>query len=174
MADLIFAGFGGQGVLTAGLIVAKTAMDFGDNVTWIPSYGSEMRGGTANSPEKISSPFIREIDVLIAMNIPSVAKFMPMMRAGATLVVNSTMVPEDYAFRKDIKVYSVPATAIAHDCENDKGGNIVMLGGLAFSEAMYKKNVIENGIDEFFLSKGKNNPKNKLVFEEGFKSCKLL
>ena len=74
--NMIFAGFGGQGVLTAGLIMGKTGVDMGKNVTWIPSYGSEMRGGTANcnvkiSDGKISSPFVTKINVLVVMNMPS-------------------------------------------------------------------------------------------------------
>lgn len=172
MADLIFAGFGGQGVLTAGLIVAKTAMDFGDNVTWIPSYGSEMRGGTANcnvkiSPEKISSPFIREIDVLVAMNQPSVAKFMPMLRPGGTLIYNSTMITETDTMRDDIHIVAVPATAIAMEAQNPKGGNIAILGGLAAADVLYSQEVLEKGIDNFFAMKGKNNPKNQIVFKNG-------
>ena len=179
MADLIFAGFGGQGVLTAGLIVAKTAMDFGDNVTWIPSYGSEMRGGTANcnvkiSPEKISSPFIREIDVLVAMNQPSVAKFMPMLRPGGTMIFNSTMVTDTETMRGDIHIVSVPATAISIEAKNPKGGNIAILGGLAASGILYNGEVLAKGIENFFLQKGKNNPKNSVVFQEGIRQSTVI
>ncbi len=179
MADLIFAGFGGQGVLTAGLIVAKTAMDLGDNVTWIPSYGSEMRGGTANcavriSKGKISSPFVREIDLLVVMNLPSLAKFMPMLRPGGTLVYNSTMIPAGYDFRTDISRVAVPATEIAHAAGNEKGGNIVMLGALAFSGALYGREALDRGIEQFFAMKGKNNPKNAAVFAQGFAQSERL
>ena len=179
MSDLIFAGFGGQGVLTAGLIIAKTAMDFGDNVTWIPSYGSEMRGGTANcnvkiSPQKIASPFIHEIDVLVAMNQPSVAKFMPMMRPGGTLIFNSTMITDTDSMRDDIHLVAVPATAIAIEAENPKGGNVAILGGLAASKTLYDGDVIEKGIEAFFASKGRNNPKNALVFSQGVAQSKIL
>ncbi|MDR2157181.1 MAG: 2-oxoacid:acceptor oxidoreductase family protein, partial [Clostridiales Family XIII bacterium] len=97
--DMIFAGFGGQGVLTAGLILAKTAMEQGDNVTWIPSYGSEMRGGTANchvriSPARIGSPFVRDCDVLIAFNQPSLDHFLPRLKSGGLLVANTSLAKE--------------------------------------------------------------------------------
>lgn len=179
MADMVFSGFGGQGVLTAGLILAKTAMDFGDNVTWIPSYGSEMRGGTANcnikvSPDKIASPFVKDVDICVAMNIPSVAKFMPQLRSGATLVVNSSMVPADYEYRGDINVITVPATQIANDCGYHRGGNIVMLGALASAGVIYDKSVYEKGIEDFFALKGKSNPKNLECFEAGYEQSVRL
>ena len=117
MTNLVCAGFGGQGVLTAGLIIAKTGMDIGKNVVWIPSYGSEMRGGTANcnvkiSEEEIASPFIRSIDVLLALNEPSVDKFQGSIAPGGTMIINSSIVKRE-KFRPDIHVYAVEATGLA-------------------------------------------------------------
>src|SRR6056297_2599678 len=117
MLNIICAGFGGQGVLTAGLILAKTAMDNDKNVTWIPSYGSEMRGGTANCnvkiyDDKISSPFVKKIDILIAMNKPSIIKFEPKVRPGGMIISNKSIVT-GWNFREDIKIVEVEATAIA-------------------------------------------------------------
>ncbi|NMA93525.1 MAG: oxidoreductase [Clostridiales bacterium] len=178
MTDLVFAGFGGQGILTAGLIVARTGMEIGDNVTWMPSYGSEMRGGTANcnvriSQRKIPSPFVGQIDILVAMNVPSVEKFMPMLRPGGTLIVNGSMV-RDIVFREDINIYSVPATEIADRLENAKGGNIVMLGALAASGKLYNSDILQKGMLDFFALKGYKNPKNFACFIEGEKACEKI
>lgn len=175
MPNIICAGFGGQGVLTAGLIVAKTGMNNGKNVTWIPSYGSEMRGGTANcnvkiSDGKISSPFVKKVDILVAMNVPSIAKFEPMMNEGGLIVYNSSLV-KDWNFRSDLKIVSVDATDIANELGNLKGANIVMLGALAATGELFDNKVMGEGIEEFFVSKGKNNPKNKDCFEKGFETA---
>ncbi|MGH0054044.1 MAG: 2-oxoacid:acceptor oxidoreductase family protein [Sphaerochaetaceae bacterium] len=169
--NLIFAGFGGQGVLTAGLIVGKIGMDGGKNVSWIPSYGSEMRGGTANcnlkiSDGKISSPFISNIDVLVAMNMPSVAKFEKNLVPGGTIIANRTLVA-DHTFRDDVNVYLVDATSISDQLDYPKGANIVMLGGLASSEVIFDKDTLWKGIENFFEMKGKSNPKNLMCYEKG-------
>jgi 2-oxoglutarate ferredoxin oxidoreductase subunit gamma len=174
MVEIISAGFGGQGVLTAGLILAKIAMDNGKNVTWIPSYGSEMRGGTANCSVKIgdkeiASPFVKEIDVLIAMNSPSVDKFQNMIKPGGTLIVNSSMV-KDREFRRDIRVVEIPANDVASDANNPRGLNIAVLGALIKSTELFDKDTFAEGIDSFFSSKGKNNPTNRICFEKGYDS----
>jgi len=177
MPEIICAGFGGQGVLTAGLILAKTGMNNEKNVTWIPSYGSEMRGGTANcnlkiSEGKISSPFVKKIDILLAMNTPSVAKFEPMMKPGATLIVNDSMV-KGWKFREDIQVVGVSATDISKQLDNPKGANIVMLGALTASGELFTQDVMLDGINEFFEAKGKYNPLNAACFNEGMKSVRV-
>jgi 2-oxoglutarate ferredoxin oxidoreductase subunit gamma len=175
MANIICSGFGGQGVLTMGLILAKVGMDNGKNVIWIPSYGSEMRGGTANcnvkiSDEEISSPFVKRIDVLIAMNQPSIDRFERMVVRGGTIVSNKSIVI-NHVFRKDINVIEVNATEIADHVENPRGANIVMIGALAASNLLFEKNIMVEGIDNFFLSKGKNNPKNRICFEKGYEAA---
>jgi 2-oxoglutarate ferredoxin oxidoreductase subunit gamma len=172
MSEIICAGFGGQGVLTAGLILAKTGMNNDRNVSWIPSYGSEMRGGTANcnvkiAESKISSPFVKKVDILVAMNTPSVDKFMPMMNEGGLLVVNSSIV-KGVEFRDDIEVVQVPATEIAESEGNLRGANIVMLGALAKSDRLFGQAVMAEGVKEFFESKGKFNPKNDVCFQLGY------
>ncbi|SMB95142.1 2-oxoglutarate ferredoxin oxidoreductase subunit gamma [Desulfonispora thiosulfatigenes DSM 11270] len=178
MPNLIFAGFGGQGVLTAGLIVAQTAMNNEKNVTWIPSYGSEMRGGTANcnvkiNDGKIASPFIKEIDILIAMNMPSVAKFESMVVPNGTIITNKSLI-KDYNFRSDLKIVEVDATAIAEEASNPRGANIVMLGALAASGDLFDKDVMGSGVEEFFASKGRNNPKNTECFVKGFETSTVI
>lgn len=178
MSDIICAGFGGQGVLTAGLILAKTGMDNNKNVTWIPSYGSEMRGGTANcnvkiSDEKISSPFVKGIDILVVMNVPSLDKFMKNIRPGSLIVANKSII-KNYDYRGDVNVIEVDATEIADDLKNSRGANIVMLGALAKSNELFSKEVMLTGIEEFFVSKNKHNPRNIMCFEEGFNKAVFL
>jgi len=175
MKGIICAGFGGQGVLTAGLILAKTGMDNGLNVTWIPSYGSEMRGGTANcnvkiSDGKISSPFVKGIDILMAMNQPSVDKFQSMVNPGGLMVINSTLVA-DGPFRTDIRVASVNGTELAEKLGNPRGANIVMLGALAEASGLFQTEELMKGVEAFFEAKGKSAPKNRTCFEEGARNA---
>lgn len=174
MMEIISAGFGGQGVLTAGLILAKVAMDNGKNITWIPSYGSEMRGGTANCGVKISdndiaSPFVKNIDVLIAMNGPAIDKFEKMIKPGGTLIVNSSMVKER-EYREDIKVVKVPANEIANEANNPRGVNVTVLGAFAKVTNLLDKDTFAKGVENFFADKGKVNPANGVCFEMGYNS----
>lgn len=174
MIEIISAGFGGQGVLTAGLILAKIAMDNGKNVTWIPSYGSEMRGGTANCSIKIgdqdiASPFVKAVDVLIAMNAPSIDKFEKMIKPDGILIVNSSMV-KDREYRKGIRIVEVPANDIANDANNPRGLNITVLGAFVKATNIFNKEVFAEGIENFFSSKGKTNPANRICFEKGYDS----
>jgi 2-oxoglutarate ferredoxin oxidoreductase subunit gamma len=127
-------GFGGQGVLFAGIALAEAGMREGLEVSWIPSYGPEMRGGTAHchvrlSLERIASPLVNRPSVVLAFNEPSVERFGPEVMPGGLLVVNSSMVrkkPE----RSDIKILWVPATDAAKDAGNPKVANMVMVGAL--------------------------------------------
>src|SRR5512141_1419227 len=96
--EIMIAGFGGQGVLFAGQVLAYAAMDLGKETTWIPSYGPEMRGGTANctviiAEEEIGSPLVRNPGAVVAMNLPSLEKYEQVVKAGGVLVVNSTIIP---------------------------------------------------------------------------------
>ena len=132
---LFFAGSGGQGVLTMGQMLTYAAMYADMNATWLPSYGPEMRGGTANctvviSPEKpVSCPLIYEADDVVVMNLPSLIKFESLVKPGGNLFVNSSMI-EQKATRDDINVYYVPANDIAMQLGNARTANTVMLGAL--------------------------------------------
>ena len=132
---LFFAGSGGQGVLTMGQMLTYAAMYADMNATWLPSYGPEMRGGTANctvviSPEKpVSCPLIYEADDVVVMNLPSLIKFESLVKPGGNLFVNSSMI-EQKATRDDINVYYVPANEIAMQLGNARTANTVMLGAL--------------------------------------------
>jgi len=131
---MVFSGFGGQGVLVLGEIVATIAMHKGKEVTWMPSYGPEMRGGTANcsvivSDTVIGSPIVQsDIDILCAMNGASVNKFLPRVKPGGLVLVNSTIVT-DKITRDDVDVLEIDATNIAGKVGNLRVANMVMLAG---------------------------------------------
>ena len=139
MVEMICAGFGGQGVLTTGLILAEAGMKLGMNVLWYPSYGSEMRGGTANCTIKFSDKEIAS---------PCAKK-------------------HEREYRDDIKVVKVPMTEIAAEHENPKGANIVMMGAMAANSDLFTEDDLERLTNEFFEKKGKINPKNSLCFRAG-------
>jgi len=118
--DIIMAGFGGQGILMIGNLLALAAMEEGRNVTYLPSYGVEMRGGTANctviiSDGEIGSPVVASPDSLVIMNGPSLDKFLPSLRPGGDLVINSSLVDEGKVGRKDLRFLAVPADEIARN-----------------------------------------------------------
>ena len=129
--EIICAGFGGQGVLTAGMLLINAGMEQDKNVLFYPSYGSEMRGGTANCTVKVSekliaSPISKHPDILFTMNTPAIDKFEERLKPGGLLLVNSSIVPEDRKYRDDIKIIKIPATDIAAEVRNPKGANLVI------------------------------------------------
>ncbi len=132
--EFILSGFGGQGIMFAGQIISYAAMDAGKQVTWIPSYGPEMRGGTANctvviADEEIGSPVVKNPDGVLAMNLPSLDKYEPMIKPGGVLVVNESMVDRK-AKRTDITVVMVPCNDIAEQIGNPRLANMVAIGAL--------------------------------------------
>jgi 2-oxoglutarate ferredoxin oxidoreductase subunit gamma len=135
--EIIISGFGGQGVLFAGQVIAYAAMDLGYQVTWIPSYGPEMRGGTANctvviADHEIGSPFVKHPPLVIAMNLPSYDKYEPLMQAGAALIVNQSMI-DRRAKRQDIQTIFIPANEIAEQVGDKKLTTMVTVGALLAS-----------------------------------------
>ncbi|MDQ7093501.1 2-oxoacid:acceptor oxidoreductase family protein [Desulfosporosinus sp. PR] len=132
VSKYLFAGFGGQGVLFIGKVMAQAGMLAKRQVTWIPAYGPEMRGGTANcsviiSDKRIGSPTVGKPDIALVMNEASYHKFLASVVPGGTLYVNSSMVPE-LPGREDIRIVRVPVNDIAHEMGEAKVANIVMLG----------------------------------------------
>ena len=130
----IFAGFGGQGMLLIGKFLAMASMLEGKHVSWLPSYGPEMRGGTANcsvtvSDEPVASPMVEKADAIIAMNRPSLDKFESHVKPGGVLVINSSIIDRK-AVRDDIKVVYCDANRIAEEVKNPKGANVAILGAL--------------------------------------------
>ncbi|AIY86615.1 MULTISPECIES: 2-oxoacid:acceptor oxidoreductase family protein [unclassified Thermotoga] len=129
---IIIAGFGGQGIMLTGQIIAAAAVKEGKNATWLPSYGPEMRGGTANctvivDEKPITSPVVDHPTEVIAMNFPSMMKFGAKLRSGGLLLVNSSVV-EQIIDRDDIETIEIPANEIAEEAGNVKAANMVMLG----------------------------------------------
>ena len=136
--EIMIAGFGGQGVMAIGKTLAEAGMKENKDVCWLPSYGPEMRGGTANcsvvlTDDAIVSPIVLEPTELIAMNLPSLLKFEPTVKAGGTIFVNSSIISEKVT-RTDVKAVYVPCLEIAQELGNMKVANMVMLG--AYIQAM--------------------------------------
>ena len=130
----IFAGFGGQGMLLIGKFVAMACMLDGKHVSWLPSYGPEMRGGTANcsvivSDDPVASPLVDMADCIVAMNRPSLDKFESKVKPGGVLIINSSIIDRK-AERDDIQVVYCDATRIAEEIGNPKGANVAILGAL--------------------------------------------
>ena len=133
--EIIFAGFGEQGVILAGKILTLAGMSEDKFVSHIPSYGAEMRGGTANcsvivSDEEVASPVIENPDVVVALNKPSMVKFEPQLKKGGLLIYNSSLI-DIKPSRTDIRYIALPANEIAAECKNERGANMVVLGCLA-------------------------------------------
>ncbi len=136
--EFIFAGFGGQGMLLIGKFLAMACMLDGKHVSWLPSYGPEMRGGTANcsvivSDEEVASPMVDKADCIVAMNLPSLDKFEQHVKPGGVLVINSSII-ERKSVRDDITVVYCDAMKIAEEVGNPKGANVAILGALMAKE----------------------------------------
>ena len=132
--EIVFAGFGGQGVLFAGQILTFAGMDSGKEVTWMPSYGPEMRGGTANctviiADEEIGSPLVRHPQAVVVMNLPSLDKYESTLPENGVLIINGSLVNRDTT-RTDIIHVTVPANEIAEKLGNKRLTNMVLLGAL--------------------------------------------
>jgi 2-oxoglutarate ferredoxin oxidoreductase subunit gamma len=155
--DVIMAGFGGQGILLIGKMLAYAGMHEGMEVSWLPSYGPEMRGGTANctvviSDKPVGSPVIRSPRAVVAMNLPSLEKFEPDIREGGLLLINSSLITRG-AKREDLHVIEVPANEMASELGNPRGANMVALGAyLGATDAVSMDGVIEV-IRETFAAK---------------------
>ena len=154
---MFFAGAGGQGALAIGLMIAKAAMEEGKEVTWLPSYGPEMRGGTANctvvvSDKAISCPLINEADVLVVMNRPSLTKFEDMLSPGGKLFINSSLVSQK-AKRDDIEVYEIPANEKAQELGNERASNIVMLSAILRETGVVREETVRTAIEHTFTGR---------------------
>ncbi len=157
--QVIMAGFGGQGVMTAGRILAQAALKEGKNVSWLPSYGPEMRGGTANchiviSDNLIANPIISEASAVLALNRPSLDKFMGSVVPGGKIIVNSSLIIEKVP-RDDIDTIYVPANDIANDLNNIKVINMIMLGAYVKATKVVSMETIMELVSDMF---GQKNP----------------
>lgn len=175
--EFIFAGFGGQGMLLIGKFLAMACMLDGKHVSWLPSYGPEMRGGTANcsvivSDEEIGSPIIGEADVIVAMNLPSLDKFEDKVRPGGLLVINSSII-ERKCTRDDITVVYCDAMKIAEEVKNPKGANVAILGAmLAKCDIVDTDKMIEAVRIELGEKKAKFLEGNKAALLAGMEAAK--
>ncbi|MGD0706999.1 MAG: 2-oxoacid:acceptor oxidoreductase family protein [Anaerolineaceae bacterium] len=172
--EIIIAGFGGQGVLFAGQLLSYAALDEKKEVTWIPSYGPEMRGGTANctviiADEEIGSPLVRNPQAVIAMNLPSLDKYEPLVKPGGVLVVNASMVDRDVA-REDIKVVTIAGNEIAEKIGDKRMTNMVLLGGLLVNQPVLPLEAIEKALKDHLPERHhKLLPLNYQALREGAK-----
>lgn len=135
--QIIFAGFGGQGILSMGKFLAYAGMDADLNVSWLPSYGPEMRGGTANcsvilTDEGIGSPIVTKADSIVVMNRPSLEKFESAVEANGLIIIDSDLV-DIMPKRKDVKIIAIPAQTIAEELGSKKIANMILLGALVKS-----------------------------------------
>ncbi len=138
--QIILAGFGGQGLLFAGKIIAQAGLIEDRQISWLPSYGPEMRGGTANcsvclSDEPIGSPLVTTPDVLVAMNQPSLDKFIDTVKPGGLVLVDSTLVPH-IPQRDDVTLFAIPSTQLAEENGFKKLSNVILTGKL-FAETHF-------------------------------------
>ena len=177
--ELTIAGFGGQGVLFGGQVVAYAAMDAGKEVTWIPSYGPEMRGGTANctvviADEEIGSPLVEHPSLAVALNLPSFDKYEEALQKGGTLIVNQSMVDRG-AKRTDINVILVPCNEIAEEIGDKKLMNMVAVGALltALPEITIKD--VEKALEGHLPARHKHLlPKNYEALRRGYEAAQKV
>ena len=165
------AGFGGQGILLLGQGLAQCAMLEGYEVSWLPSYGPEMRGGTAHchvriSERPIGSPLVAETDVLIAMNRPSLEKFLPDVVPGGLVLFDSSLITERFE-RPGVRMVGVPATAIADELGASRYANMVMLGAFAAATRLFEVERLKASLPHFVKAKA-TLEKNAQAIDRGF------
>jgi len=158
--EIILAGFGGQGIMLMGKLISYAGMKEGKEVSWMPSYGPEMRGGTANctvivSDKLIPSPMTTQPDSIIVMNLPSFDKFLPQVKSGGTVFLNSTLIEEDVK-RDDIKVIKIPANEIANQLGNSKIANMVMLGSYIEKKDVIKLKTVKNSLESVLSARNQD------------------
>jgi 2-oxoglutarate ferredoxin oxidoreductase subunit gamma len=159
--SFVFAGFGGQGVILAGKILAQAGVDYGLQVTWLPSYGPEMRGGTANctvvlSDEPIGSPVVDNPTALIAMNLPSLDRFEKTVAEAGTILINSSLITRPTQ-RNDVRVLSVPANDIAVSLGNSQAANMVALGAVIKASGTIPLKLIKSTMARMLSHKDSGN-----------------
>ncbi|MBK9927615.1 MAG: 2-oxoacid:acceptor oxidoreductase family protein [Anaerolineales bacterium] len=177
--EIIIAGFGGQGVLFSGQVLAYAAMDSGKEVTWIPSYGPEMRGGTANctvviADHEIGSPFVKNPPLVIALNLPAFDKYEPIVAPGGTLIVNQSMIDRE-AKRDDINVIFVPCNEIAEEIADRKLLNMVAIGALLSALPEITIEDVGKALEGHLPARHKHLlPKNYEALKKGFEAAQRV
>lgn len=170
--SIILAGFGGQGILSAGRIVASAALIEGHEVSWFPSYGPEMRGGTANcgvviSDSTIGSPVINDADVLIALNGPSLDKFTGYVKPDGLIIVDSTLV-QAIPSRQDVRFFSIPASDMANKLGNLNFAVVFLLGCLSANSSCISRDSFKAALEEVLPARHHHLiPEELEVFDQG-------
>lgn len=175
--QILFAGFGGQGVLSMGQFLTYAAMGTGKNVAWVPSYGAEMRGGTANclvtiADEEISSPLTENPMTAVIMNRPSLDRFESKIQTNGTVVLNSSLI-DRLPVREDLNVLRMPVNELAEEINNPRGANMILLGAYLQKTGLVGIDETLNLFDQIF--KGKKESiieKNREAFLAGVEYAK--
>ena len=174
-SEVMFAGFGGQGILLSGKILAQAAMNKGFEAAWVPSYGPEMRGGTAYctvviSQRPIGSPIIKNPMHLVAMNRPSLEKFSPVIKQNGIILINSSLISIS-AGREDVDNFPVPVTEIAQRIGSVKIANIVALGAFVARSKIFDFELLRETVLKEFSNKKKFIDLNMAALDEGKKAA---
>ncbi len=174
-SEVMFAGFGGQGILLIGKILAHTAMEEGYEVAWVPSYGPEMRGGTAYctvviSDRPIGSPIIKNPMHLVAMNRPSLERFASIVKPGGVILINSSLIPIKSG-RSDVDELLVPVNDIATDIGNIRAANIVALAAFVARSKVVDFELMRESVKKEFAKKAKFIPLNMEAIDRGKKAA---
>ena len=175
--SIIISGFGGQGTLFAGQVLAYAFMDNGLEVTWIPSYGPEMRGGTAHctviaSEEPIGSPLVRNPDVVLALNLPSVDKYESLVPDGGVLVANSSLVNREIQ-RDNITSLLIPANELAEEIGLSRLANMIMVGAMVALKPILSLDAVKKALEEHIPERHqKTLPMNYQAMDMGFEFAK--
>lgn len=170
--SIIISGFGGQGTLFAGQVLAYAALDAGKQVTWIPSYGPEMRGGTARctvtiSDEEIGSPLTRNPAIVLAMNLPSLDKYEPLMQPGGIVIANASLINRKMD-RTDLRGVYIPAAKMAEEIGNPRLANMIMVGALLEAEEVLPLDVVKQALEHHIPERHqKTLPNNFKAMDEG-------
>lgn len=174
---VIFAGFGGQGILLSGKVLARAGMDQGLEVTWLPSYGPEMRGGTANctvmlSDHPIGSPIVDSPEALVAMNLPSLDRFEPRVAKDGVIVYNSSLISRALT-RDDVQGIPVPVNDIARQLGNPRTINMVALGALLRAQAVVPLEAAVEAMAHEMRARGRENLVgiNRTALERGYQEA---
>jgi 2-oxoglutarate ferredoxin oxidoreductase subunit gamma len=170
--SIIISGFGGQGTLFAGQVLAYAALDAGKQVTWIPSYGPEMRGGTAHctviiSDEEIGSPIVRNPTLAVALNLPSLDKYERLVQPGGLLVANASLINREVE-RKDIQAIHIPANKIAQEIGNMRLANMAAIGAMITTRPILTIESLKQALGDHLPKRHKNLlPANYKALDQG-------
>ncbi len=177
-SEVMFAGFGGQGILLSAKILAYTAMEAGSEVVWIPSYGPEMRGGTAYcmviiSDRPIGSPIVKNPGHLVAMNRPSLEKFAPVVKPGGVIMINSSLIPIR-SERTDVDEIAIPVNDIAIEAGSIRSANIVALAAFVARSGLVPMEALRESVKKEFARKAKLIPLNMDAMDRGVEAARAV